>query len=199
MAQLSDDKLTLEVSVCYRSQYLPDRWLVRYEVTFIWDKTPIVNDGVIENYSYLNGHSPGKFMIEDHDGPYLIDTMHKVLVTNAPDYWEPMEPGAVFAFYPGMAFPFLPSHMQLLWENSDRRQIQEQEEQAHDDASCVLSTDMVQVIAFIDAENFKDSSGYAGSGLAIVLSPTRQELEHFCEQLRQEYESAPDNTKAKMT
>lgn len=194
MARLTDEELTLEITVHYRNQYRPDRWFVLYEVGFIWDYAPVVNDSIISGYSYGCKRSPGKFMIGDHDGPYLIDTIRKTLATDAPDYWEPIEPDAIIAFYPGMHFPFLPSHMQMLWESSELQQSQEKKQQDREAAGGVLPSDVITVIAFINSGYLSNNSGYAGSGLAVVLSPSHLELERFCEQLAIEYESAPVKT-----
>ena len=109
-----------------------------------------------------------------------------MLEKDEPDYWEPLEPDIIVAVYPGMYFPFLPSHMKLIYERDEikAKRIARDQEKAKKGK---LPDDAFTFIAFVDAYNLKDAGAYRGQGLSWQMIVHRNALEQFVADLEEEY------------
>ena len=103
----------------------------------------------------------------------MINTIKNVLKTCESDYWEPLEPDAIIAIYPGKFFPFL--------KIEDRKEEIEQEKWGKQ------KDDLFTIITFIDSYNFKNSGAYSGEGISFHLTIERKDLEKFVTDLEIEY------------
>jgi hypothetical protein len=186
MAKLTSNHLTLEI----RFREFDKAGWVQYEVFFLWQDQPLVNDALLKRgREYWNARSRGAFKANDYERDDLIATIEKVLETNQPEYWQPIEPDVTVALYPQMDFPFLESHWQRVEEGDENQQTEEDTERnrpiIEDD---LPPDDWITLIAAVDTYNLKDSRGYSGEGLALIMCPTRQQLEEFCAELKREYQ-----------
>ena len=100
----------------------------------------------------------------------MIKTIKNVLKTCKSEYWEPLEPDAIIAIYPGKFFPFL--------------KIEEEQEKWDE---CKQKDDLFTIITFIDSYNFKNSGAYSGEGISLHLTIERKDLEKFVTDLEIEY------------
>ncbi len=57
---------------------------------------------------------------------------------------------------------------------------------AQEDRQC-LPDDLITMIVFVDAYNFKDCGMYCNAGFGIFLRPTHVQLAHFYTALKSEY------------
>ncbi len=181
---VSSDKLGLEI------EYIGWRhgWL-NYEITFCWRNKCLLNSRCLKRKTkrvgaILANDEPNE--IEQDD---LIRTLKKVLETNKPDYWEPIEPEVTIAFYPEMHFPFIESHWERVYESDPMKVRREEREQQKQESGGILPDDDITVAVMVDTYNFIDEGGYSGDGVALILHPTRQQLEVFCAELEREYEA----------
>lgn len=174
MAKLQSGDLSLEIK--YNS-YEPD-WIV-YEVKFSWKDEVIINDGILKRGGRYWGRRPrSTFLANDYERDQLIDTIKRVLDTNEPDYWQPIEPDITIAIYPFMDFPFgIKSHWEFV--NEEDRKLHEEMQQAR--GECFT------IIALADVYNFKDSGAYSGNGISLHLITKRERLEKFAADLESEY------------
>ncbi len=185
MAKLTSNHLTLEI----RFREFDKAGWVQYEVFFLWQNQPLVNDALLKrDRAYWNARSTGAFKANDYERDDLITIIEKVLETNQPEYWQPIEPDVTVAFYPNMEFPFLESHWQWVEEDDESRQTEEAAEQHKPIAEDAPPDDWITLIVAVDTYNLKDSHGYSGEGLALIICPTRQQLEEFCAELKREYQ-----------
>ncbi len=176
MAKLQSNDLTLEI----KFNGFKDEWVI-YEIKFYWKDDAIVKDGIIKRTGEWRGSS-GAFFANDYQRDNLIETIKKVLETNKPEYWEPMEPDAIIAIYPEMFFPFLKSHWTLIEENNEEIEPEEREKE-----NGKQPDDLFTIIAFIDSYNFKNSGAYSGEGISLHLTVKRNVLEKFVTSLELEY------------
>ena len=103
MAKLHSDGLTLEIKFID----FKEEW-VEYEIKFYWKDEIIVNDNILKrNGEWWGKRSYGAFLANDYQKDHLIKTIKNVLKTCKSEYWEPLEPDAIIAIYPGKFFPFL--------------------------------------------------------------------------------------------
>jgi hypothetical protein len=161
---------------------------VQYEVLFLWKGKPIVNNALLKRRGkYWRARSKGAFKANEYRHDTLIPTLERVLETNKPEYWEPIEPDTVMAFYPDTYFPFMKSHYRVVWEKEAIKRARERRKQAKAKAGGKLPDDPITVIACVDAYNLDDADAYYGEGIAQIMCPTRKELEAFCKQLKREY------------
>lgn len=178
MAKLQSNDLILEI----KFNNFEDEW-IEYEIKFYWKDDIIVNDSILKRTGdWWDKRSSGAFLANDFERDYLIETIRKVLKTNKPEYWEPLEPDAVIAIYPEMFFPFLKSHWTLTEDNKEEepreKGIKEKGEQPDD---------LFTIITFIDSYNFKNSGAYSGEGISLHLIVERKDLEKFVIELETEY------------
>lgn len=61
--------------------------------------------------------------------------------------------------------------------------------QAKRDSLGRLPDDLIELMLFVDTYNFAESGAYSGQGLCFRMSPRRDTLELFYQQLRAEYVS----------
>lgn len=179
MAKLQSDNLILEI-IFKPFEY---EW-INYEIMFCWKDDIIINDNILKKAGEYWGKRPyGTFMANDYERDHLIDTIRKVLDTNGPEYWEPLEPDAKIAIYPDEFFPFLKSHWTLVDEKDDETKQDENEKQEKDKNT----DDLFTVIIFIDSYQFKGCVAYSGEGISLHMVVTRKDLEKFATDLEIEY------------
>jgi len=179
MAKLQSDDLILDV----RFSSFEDEW-VNYDIKFYWKDEIIVNDNILKRISeskYWSRRDYGTFVANDYEKDYLIVTIKKVLDTNKSECWEPMEPDAKIAIYPGIFFPFLETRYNFFKEMEEIRIEKEKHGKNPDD--------LFTVIAFIDEYNFKNAGAYSGQGISLHLIVERKDLEKFVTDLEIEYDN----------
>lgn len=179
MAKLTSDNLTIDI----KFNRFEDEWIA-YEISFLWKNDIIVNDDTLKNDRWWDKRSHGTFLANDYEKDFLIETIKKVLNTNKPEYWEPIEPDAKIAIYPERYFPFLKDHW-IPIEETDEKIIQAENGEQDTNTS---KYELFTIIAFIDTYNFKDSSSYSSEGISLHLIVTRKDLEKFVTDLEIEYD-----------
>jgi len=178
MAKLQSHDLILEI----KFNSFEAEW-VAYEIKFCWKDAVIVNDGILKRTGEYWGKRPyGTFLANDYETDHLIETIRKVLDTNYPDYWEPVEPDIVIAIYPDMYFPFMKSH----WVSIDDGEMKQVEMEKTEKSK---RPDLFTVIAFIDTYNFENSGAYSGQGISLHMVVKRKDLETFITDLESEYKN----------
>lgn len=179
MAKLQSGDLNLEI--VFNS--FEDYWIA-YEIKFTWKDDIIVNDSVLKRDSEWSGKRRyGTFMANDYEQDHLTEVMRKVLDTNEPDYWEPVEPDVLIAIYPEMFFPFIKSHWTKI-EDGELKQIEKEKTEkgnGHDD--------LFTIITFMDTFNLKNSGAYSGQGVSLHMIVKRKDLETFVTGLETEYKN----------
>ena len=184
MAKLASGNLTLEI----RFREFDKCGWVQYDVLYLWKGKPIVNNALLKRQGkYWRDRSKGAFKANEYRQDTLIPTLERVLKTNEPEYWEPIEPDIVMAFYPDTYFPFLQSHYRRVWEKESVKQARERKKQAKLKAGGKLPDDPITVIACVDVYNLEDALMYHREGIAQIMHPTRKELQVFCKELKREY------------
>jgi len=169
MAKLKSGHLTLEITY---QEIDKEEW-VQYEIRFLWQNEPIVNDALLKRQTeYWRKRKIGAFKANQYREDDLIATIEKVLISNEADYWEPLEPDVTIGIYPGRYFPFV--HVNTL---------QEQKIEIDSDSK----DDVITIIVAVDMYNFQGSEAYYGESIALIMIPTRQALETFISELKQEY------------
>ena len=183
MAKLQSDNLTLEI----KFKPFEYEW-INYEMMFYWKDDIIVNDSILKRDGEFWGkRSYGTFMANDYEKDHLIETIRKVLHTNEPEYWEPLEPDVKIAIYPDEFFPFLKDHWILIDEKDE--EIDENEKQEKDKNT----DDLFTIIIFIDSYQFKDNGVYSGEGISLHMIVNREHLEKFVTDLEIEYSNIGRN------
>lgn len=177
MAKLQSDNLSLEI----KFNQFEDEW-VAYKIRFCWKEEIIISDSILKRTTeYWNRRGYGTFLANDYKKDYLIETIKKALETDKPKCWEPMEPDAIIAIYPGRFFPFLKTPYNLFEEMEEIRIEKEKQEKKPDD--------LFTVITLIDSYNFKNCDSYSGDGISLQLIVERQDLEKFAIDLQTEYDN----------
>ena len=117
MAILTSEELSLEIIYC-GFEY---DW-IQYEIYFRWQGEHVINDAILKRRGEYWGARPvGSLLANEHRECCILPVIKRVIETNEPDYCEPVEPDIILAIYPEQYFPFLPSHMQLVYEREDRK------------------------------------------------------------------------------
>jgi hypothetical protein len=189
MAKLQSDNLTLEI----KFDIFEEDWIA-YEISFLWKNDLIVNDGILKKSRWWDRRKYGTFLANDYKADSLIETIRNCLVTNRPEYWEPIEPDAKIGIYPEIYFPFLKDHWVTV-EETGEEVLQAEEQQKLSEEQSELSKDEIQtskyelftIIAFIDSYNFEGCSSYSSEGISLHIIATRKELETFVIDLETEY------------
>ena len=186
MAKLTSDRLTLEV----RFREFDDCCWVQYDVLFLWDGLPMVDDTLLKRSpSAWADRGTGTFRANESDGDGLLPVLKRILDEDRADYWEPIEPDVILAFYPEQYFPFLPSHYTVAYEADHIKEARLERNRAKAAAGGRLADDPITIIAFADAYQWREAPAYSGNGLALVLRTQRGDLQRFHDQLAEEYEA----------
>ncbi len=190
MAKLSKEKMTLEIKFT-RYKF---GW-VNYEIKFLWDSAPIINDAVLKrNTDFWNSRSNGAFVANDDEKDRLIPFIKKVLKSDKTDYWQPVDPDVTIEIYPDDLdlYPPIESHFKVIKINGEMiKKMKERE--ALKRKSGQLDDDLFVIVTRIDAYNFKDQNAYCNFGtshsccLSLLLKVTRAEMRNFVEDLEKEY------------
>jgi hypothetical protein len=179
MAKLQSDDLTLDI----KFMGFKDEW-IEYEIKFYWKDDIIVNDNILKREGeYWGKRSTGAFLANDYEKDFLTGTIRDILRTNEPEYWEPLEPDAIIAIYPGRFFPFLKSH--IIEEETEEKEHEENEKKKQTKGK--QPDDIFTIITFIDSYTFKNNMAYSGEGISLHLIVTRENLEKFANELEIEY------------
>lgn len=177
MAKLQSDDLILDVQF----NSFEDEW-VNYNIKFYWKDEIIINDSILKrDGEWWSRRGYGIFLANDYEKDSLIETIRKALNTNNPECWEPIEPDAKIAIYPGRFFPFLKTPYNLFDETEEIRIEKEKQEKSQDD--------LFTIIAFVDSYSFKGSRSYSGDGISMHLIVERRDLEKFVTDLQIEYDN----------
>lgn len=184
MAKLKSDNLTLEIKF---NKFETD-WIA-YEIIFLWKDETIINDSIIKKRK--NHKNYGTFYANDYEDDSLIEMIKKVIESNKPDYWEPMEPDAKIAIYPERYFPFLMDHW-IPVEDSNEKIIRTIDEKPNNN-----KYELFTVITFIDRYNFKECNSYSSEGISLHLIVTRKDLETLVSDLEIEYNELLNKIKDK--
>ena len=163
-----------------------DGW-VQYQFYFLWQGKPIVRDEPLKRWGkYWGGRPESAFLANDYKSDRFVPFLRKVLETDEPDYWEPMDPDITVAVYPEGYFPFLESHLELINESDEAKRDKEARRKLKEEKG-KLPDDLFTFIALVDAYNFKDTDAYYGQGFSIHMTVVRQALEAFADELEKEY------------
>ena len=177
MAKLQSDGLILEI----KFSSFEDEW-INYDVKFYWKEDIIVNDNILKRTPKgWSRRSYGTFLANDYGKDDLIEIIKKVLNSNKPECWEPMEPDAKVAIYPRRFFPFLETPYNLFEEMEEIRIEDEKRGKSPDD--------LFTIIAFVDSYNFKNCGAYSGQGISLHIIVERKDLEKFLVDLEIEYDN----------
>lgn len=181
MAKLQSDCLILDI----KFMGFKDEW-IEYEIKFYWKDEIIINDSLLKREGeYWGKRSTGAFLANDYQKDFLTGTIRDILKTNEPDYWEPLEPDAIIAIYPGRFFPFLKSH--IIEEEIGEKEHEENEKKKQKKVN--QPDDLFTIITFIDSYSFKNNRAYSGEGISLHLIVTRENLEKFTNELEIEYQN----------
>jgi hypothetical protein len=181
MAKLQSGDLNLDI----KFMGFKDEW-IEYEIKFYWKDEIIINDSLLKREGeYWGKRSTGAFLANDYQKDFLIGTIRDILRTNESEYWEPLEPDAIIAIYPGTFFPFMKSHIIEEWigekEHEDNKKRKQKKSNQPDD--------IFTIITFIDSYTFKNNMAYSGEGISLHLIVTRKDLEKFADELEKEYQN----------
>lgn len=183
MAKLQSNNLILEI----KFDIFEEDWIA-YEISFLWKNDLIVNDNILKKSRWWDRRKYGTFLANDYKADSLIETIKNCLVTNKPEYWEPIEPDAKIGIYPEMYFPFLKDHWVTVEDTGEEvLQAEEQQELSKDEIQNANNYELFTVIAFIDTYNFEECSSYSSEGISLHIIATRKDLEMFVTDLETEY------------
>lgn len=176
MARLTSGNLAFE----FRFVEVDRNGWVQYELTFLWEGEPLVNDRLLKRDGlYWLKRRVGAFKASERNKDTFLPVLAEVLRTSEPNYWQPVEPSVVIAFYPEMAFPFLQSAPPTPLSDERRRA-----KELHDGK---LPDDLMNMIIFIDGHNLRNGKPFSGEGLSLMINPTREQLSRFYGRLQGEY------------
>jgi hypothetical protein len=161
---------------------------LQYQFLYKWKNHSIIKESLLKkNNEYWNNRIDGAFLSNEDGEDTLLPFLKTVLKNGQADYWEPIEPDILVAIYPDRYFPFLKSHMKLVYESEEHKSKRIARE-ALKKQKGKLPDDLFTFIVFVDAYNFDDADAYYGEGLSLHLMPTRQQLETFVTDLEKEYQ-----------
>jgi hypothetical protein len=186
MTKLVSGDLSLEVQF----QEIDEQNWIQYAISFLWQNQPLINTQVLKRhneYWATRGRDGTAFRANEYGGDTLIPVLDKVLETNEPEYWQPIEPDVTIGFYPNLYFPFLKSHWVPV--PKDEEDVGPDEKPLHEEVpeNDGASHDIFTLIVLIDTQNLKDCHPYTGEGPALIMQVRRQDLEAFCVALKEEY------------
>lgn len=181
MARLTSEGTTLEI----RFNNFQVGW-VDYEIRFLSQGQPILNENILGRHGCRENYASGAIFANDHRECDLLPVLKKVLETNQPDFWEPIEPDVILAIYPEWYFPFLDSKWKIVKESDEARSKRLERNRLKEEKG-VLPDDFITLICFVNAYAFKDRNAYCNSGISLHLIVKRHEIEKFYEELKAEY------------
>lgn len=183
MARLQSDSLALEI----KFNRFEKEWIA-YEVKFYMKDDIIINDNILKRTGgWWNKRDYGTFLANDYEKDFLIDTIKKVLETDEPEYWEPIEPDIIIGIYPDIFFPFLKSHWVPVEDDEEGKYIKKEKSDEDKNNKYKNANDLFTIITLIDSYNFRDSDAYSGEGISLHIIVARKDLEKFVTDLETEY------------
>lgn len=160
---------------------------VQYQFFFLWKGEPVIRDEALKRWSeYWNGRPESAFLANSDEKDGFLLFLKKLLESDEADYWEPIEPDIIVAIYPDGYFPFLKSHMTLVYESEESKKKRESRRKLKEEKG-KLPDDSYTFIAFVDAYNFKKADAYYGQGFSLQMIVSRHDLETFADDLDREY------------
>lgn len=185
MATLRDNGLSFE----FVFKEVDDSLWVKYELFFRWENQYVFRDDLLKR-SPLGwaGRSEGALCANEYDGDSFLPVLEEAIDAIAPICWEPTEPDMMIAFYPDQYFPFIPDRRKEIYAAEHILKKRDERRKRKEANNGRLPDDVVTMVVYTDAYNFKDCSPYYGTGFAMVLSPTRVDLAIFLESLKREYD-----------
>jgi len=178
MAILTVDNLSLEIA--YTGV---EREVVGYDIWLRCGGEPVIRNAILKRRTA--GKRRGVIGACEYGGCSLLPFLRRVLDTDKPDSWEPLDPDVELELYPYRGLSHLPRKYPILWESPESKAEREAEERERTKGP--LPDDRIDVILRVDTYNFKGANAYSGDGVALRLSTTRADLERFYEELRDEY------------
>lgn len=156
---------------------------IQYQFFFLWKGEPIIRDEALK----WRGERPqSAFLANADEKDEFLPFLKNLLETDEADYWEPIEPDIIVGIYPDAFFPFLKSHLTLIYESEDSKNKREERRRLKQEKG-KLPDDLYTFISLVDAYNFKEADGYYGQGFSLQMLVTRHQLETFAENLDNEY------------
>ncbi len=178
MAVLQSENLSFD----FRYTGFEDGW-VQYQFFFLWKGEPVIRDEALKRWS---GRQESAFLANSDGRDGFLPFLKELLESDEAEYWEPIEPDIIVAIYPDRYFPFLKSHLTLIFESEDSRK-ESETRRALKKEKGKLPDDSYTFIALADAHNFRGANAYYGQGLSLQMIVTRQDLEAFADDLDREY------------
>lgn len=184
MAILHDNGLSLEFVFKEVDGCL---WL-RYEIYFKWDEEYVFRDELLKRSpAGWADRSEGALCANEYDGDSFLPVLKMAIDAVEPVCWEPTEPDILIAFYPDQTFPMIPDRKKVAYADHILKQREERRRRKIANNGR-LPDDVITMIVYVDAYNFRGCSPYYGTGFAMMLAPTREQLAGFHRQLKREYE-----------
>lgn len=175
-----------DLSFVFRYTGFDHGW-VQYQFFFLWKGEPVIRDEVLKRQSkYWNSRQESAFLANSYEKDDFLPFLKNLLESDEPDYWEPIEPDIIVAIYPDGYFPFLKSHMTMVYE-SDESKSQREARRKQKEEIGKLPDDLYTFIAFVDVYNLKEADAYYGQGFSLQMIVSRQNLEAFADDLDCEY------------
>ena len=184
MAVLKDGSLSFE----FRFKELDECLWVKYEFFFRWQNESVFRDELLKRSPEgWAGRSEGALLANEDSEDSFLPVLREAVEATGPICWEPVEPDILIAFYPDQKFPLIPGWQQGAYADHVLKEMEERQrrKEAHNGR---LPDDIITMIVFVDAYNFRGASPYYGAGFAMIMRPTRAQLAEFCKQLEKEYE-----------
>lgn len=188
MAILKTDRSNLALEMVFKE--LDDCLWIHYEFRFLAGLEPLLAGAapdMLKKVSYP-GSTPGSFGAEDYQEDSFLPILRDAVTGSEPVQWQPTERDMVISFHPEWHCPFIP-----IWARNARAENPEiaMDQVRRDRKECnegVLPDDTICVVVQTGYHEM-EGDPCTGSGLALVLHPTRAELAGFYLALSAEYEA----------
>lgn len=186
MAILQTDSLSFE----FVFKNVDANLWIQYEFYFRWDTHAVFRDDLLKRTPIgWAGRSEGALKANEYQEDSFLPILEKARDASEPLYWEPSEPDIKIAFYPEQFFPFIPNQSTEVFVSDYVKRQREERQQRKARHHGRLPDDLITMIVFVDAYNFKDCGMYCEAGFGLFLRPTRAQLAHFYTELKSEYDA----------
>ncbi len=183
MAILNNGELSFE----FVFKELDDCLWVQYEFWFRWRNEYVFRDDLLKRWPETwAGRSEGALRANESDDDTFVRVLERAIESTSPVCWQPMEPDVIIAFYPDQDFPFIPNRWHEIY-TPEAQKAHDERLQRREQQGGKLPDDIITMVVFVDAYNFKGCAPYYGAGFALILTPTREQLATFCRDLKAEY------------
>lgn len=158
---------------------------INYEVRPLINGNPVLNDSILWDDKKRTQRKEGAIAIEDYGRERLIQLLKTILETEEPGYFQPLEPGFIFAIYPHFFYPFDKKDFDNLFQFWRARETARRNggpvPAGEDEWTVILSIDPIKYIGM-------DASGVDGPSMIMVVE--RNDVEQFLKDLEKEYDAA---------